>query len=566
MLARGWDLSERENQSSNSMKRVRKPVLRSLFMLSFSAMPALPGWQQAMAATYPATILADNPVAYYRLEETSGTTAFDSSGHLFDATYTPNSSSVYPTLGLPGITTNSVGFHGGTSGNADHVLIPFHPELSPALPDGQHGAPFSAECWVMSTTHPADYAVPLSMFGSYADPPPFNNASGWNFYQTGPPSGGTSFWVLNMKNGAFLSAATVPIALLQWYHLAVTFDGSTVTFYVNGVSRGTTSGITGYFANPSHNGQIGAGANTGFLPFTGNVDEVAFYTNALSLAQVQSHYQTGTNSFRAPPTPPAFVQQPVSTTNFAGTTASFSAVVSGTAPLYYQWKRGGVRISGATNSVYSLLATYPADDGATFSLTVTNSVGTNNSDVVTLTVLTNLDVLYPPFSITRNVGSKAAFRTVATGAIPLGYQWYKISGVVTSVIPGATNDILWLNSVQLADDQSQYFARITNAFTSVDSDAATLTVQARPVTVPITGYAKVIAADSPVALLRLDEGTGSLKAVDAFGSFDGNLLDKCRPVFRTKPTPHWRFPAARWFLFRMPSRSILQAIGRRKRG
>ena len=42
----------------------------------------------AFAATYASTVLADSPVAYWRLSETSGTSAADSSGNSHGGTYT----------------------------------------------------------------------------------------------------------------------------------------------------------------------------------------------------------------------------------------------------------------------------------------------------------------------------------------------------------------------------------------------------------------------------------------------------------------------------------------------
>jgi hypothetical protein len=50
-----------------------------------------------LLSTYSTVILGDHPAAYYRLGETSGTTAFDSSGNSHDGTYLGG-----PTLGLPG--------------------------------------------------------------------------------------------------------------------------------------------------------------------------------------------------------------------------------------------------------------------------------------------------------------------------------------------------------------------------------------------------------------------------------------------------------------------------------
>ncbi|MCU0782567.1 MAG: DUF2341 domain-containing protein [Verrucomicrobia bacterium] len=67
--------------------------------------------------------------------------------------------------------------------------------------------------------------------------------------------------------------------------------------------------------------------------------------------------------------------------------ASFSVTATGAAPLAYQWRRGGVNIGGATSSSYTLSPTsVAADNGAQFSVVVTNASGSVTSAVATLTV------------------------------------------------------------------------------------------------------------------------------------------------------------------------------------
>ncbi|HTI69373.1 MAG TPA: LamG-like jellyroll fold domain-containing protein [Candidatus Limnocylindria bacterium] len=468
-------------------------------------------------ASYPDLILTSHPVAYYRLEEAAdAVTAVDSTDNHFDGTYVYGQdplSVTYPQLGQPGIDINSALFKISTP--TSFVDLPYQPDMSPTLPDGLHGGPFSVECWAEPTTQPSDYSVPLSNFGAYSTGA-YGNASGWNFYQTPGPS---SSWNFNLKNGAFLGSG-VTIELTKWYYLAATFDGSTAVFYVNGVQVGSQGGIAGYLSNPQYNAQIGAGDNTGFLPFAGGVDEVAFYTNVLSSADIAAHYAEGTNSFRAVATPPVFLQEPASLTNYAGFTVTFSSVVSGTAPLSYQWKRAGDPIPGATNSSYSFQAAYPGDDGATFSLTVTNSIGSANAGPVTLTVLTNLNILGAPFSIARNEGSYAAFRVGVTGAGPISYRWSKNS----TPLSGETNATLWLPGVSLADDGATYAVTLTNPFVSTNL-TATLNVHPRAATAPSTPYSLLVAADHPVAYWRLDGAADSAAAVDTAGSFDGTFFD-----------------------------------------
>jgi hypothetical protein len=474
-------------------------------------------------------VLGDNPVAYYRLEELPGAiTAADATANAFDAIYTydldTNSLPDYPLLGLPGIDTNSilVRLYTDSLSVVHHgfVTIPFHPELSPVTGDGQHGAPFSAECWIKPLTQPADYSIPLAMFGKYEQSQPYGNASGWNFYQSPGPS---SYWIFNVKNGPFAQASTVLIQPLAWYHLAATFDGSTFIFYINGAPQITSGGWTTYLADHNFDGQIGAGDNTGFLPFNGDVDEVAFYTNVLSAAQILNHYQVGTNSFSGRPFPPLILSDPASITVSSGSTAKFTVVVDGATPLTYKWLRNGSPISGATTNPLSFTANYATDNGATFSVGLSNSFGNITSAVATLSVVGTLSIDHSPFSITRTAGSNsmAAFRVAASGATPISYQWYKVSGSTTSIIAGATSDTLWISNLQVADSGNAYFAHVTNAFVVTNSDQATLTINPRTVNVSLNGYAKIVVADRPTAYWRLDETTGASVATDAVGSFDG---------------------------------------------
>jgi hypothetical protein len=183
---------------------------------------------------------------------------------------------------------------------------------------------------------------------------------------------------------------------------------------------------------------------------------------------------------------------------------------------------GSGPIPNATNASYSLVSHYPGDDGAGYFVTVSNAIGVTESDIATNYVSTDIVIEGPPFSITRNVGSHAAFRVAAVGALPIGYQWSASTdgGTTFQALPGQTGDTLWLTNVQLSASGNQYAVIVTNPFTSY-SNSATLTVQPRAVNVPLTGYAAIVAADNPVAYWRLDEPTGSTNAVDAVGSFDG---------------------------------------------
>jgi hypothetical protein len=93
-----------------------------------------------------------------------------------------------------------------------------------------------------------------------------------------------------------------------------------------------------------------------------------------------------TLTVNAAPVAPAIMTQPASQTVTAGQTATFTAAATGTAPLSYQWKKSGATISGATSLSYTTPATTSLDNGAQFTVVVSNTVGSATSNAATLTV------------------------------------------------------------------------------------------------------------------------------------------------------------------------------------
>ncbi len=80
--------------------------------------------------------------------------------------------------------------------------------------------------------------------------------------------------------------------------------------------------------------------------------------------------------------PPTITVQPQSKSVSAGNNATFSVTATGTAPLAYQWKFNGDDIPGATNSIYTFLATSTSQSGA-YSVTVSNeavALGADEAD------------------------------------------------------------------------------------------------------------------------------------------------------------------------------------------
>src|SRR5262249_32842660 len=129
--------------------------------------------------------------------------------------------------------------------------------------------------------------------------------------------------------------------------------------------------------SPAWIGSAGSYTNsfTGTV-WSGTIDELAIYTNALSASAILAHYSMlvyGTN------TAPVVLSAPSAVTIFIGAankTAAFSVPAEGTLPLSYQWQSNGIPIQGATSPTLVIPNT-TASSSANYSVTVINPVGTN---------------------------------------------------------------------------------------------------------------------------------------------------------------------------------------------
>jgi len=83
---------------------------------------------------------------------------------------------------------------------------------------------------------------------------------------------------------------------------------------------------------------------------------------------------------------PAFVVQPVSVTNQAGSTVTFTGNVAGTGPLSYQWFFSGGSIPAVTTNATLTLTNVTSGEAGTYWLVAANGYGSATSQVVSLTL------------------------------------------------------------------------------------------------------------------------------------------------------------------------------------
>jgi Concanavalin A-like lectin/glucanases superfamily len=227
--------------------------------------------RQSGAAAYKAAVKASNPLAYWQLNETKGSSsAADSSGNGNTGTYLNN-----PKLGGSGPFSGakSVKFSG-----TNHAEMAFKPAKGSNPVTGS----FSVEAWVQASGNALDEARTIvssrTPNGEYSFD--LSLAPG----QLHVDVGNGSLWLTN-------SYVKYAWSIGSWYDLVVTVNGGTLTYYVDGNQVGTaTYSGSPLFMDHKHVFQIGDSTRYTTGEFDGNIAQVSIYNQALTPAQVAAHW------------------------------------------------------------------------------------------------------------------------------------------------------------------------------------------------------------------------------------------------------------------------------------
>ena len=189
----------------------------------------------------------------------------------------------------------------------------------------------------------------------------------------------------------------------DWHQVVVTKTGSTVIFYIDGAAFP----VPAY--DPSFNfgtgAAIGARADNQDGCFFGTIDEVSFYSRALTPAEIQTAYGAGLSGKCLDSVPPTIVSQPRNTTVLVGGNLTLTVAAGGSPTLAYQWRFNGANLGAATNTSLVVSNVQFTNIGV-YSVVVSNPAGSVVSSNATLTVT------FPP--ATARIGSTNA---IAGGSV-----------------------------------------------------------------------------------------------------------------------------------------------------
>src|SRR5258708_341805 len=194
-----------------------------------------------------------------------------------------------------------------------------------------------------------------------------------------PKTGGSSSGSLVVASDASDPALTLPLSGTSIAGPSITTEpanqsvavGQKATFDVIATGSGTLS----YQWNKNAIAIAGETLASYTTPASTNPDSGASFTVTVSDAAGSATSNAAPLTVTAAPVAPSITGQPLSKSVTAGQTATFAVTATGTATLAYQWKKNGAAISGATSASYTTPTATTSDNGAQFTVTVTNSAG-----------------------------------------------------------------------------------------------------------------------------------------------------------------------------------------------
>jgi len=220
---------------------------------------------------------APGPVGYWNFDEKTGTTTYDTSGNGLSGSFGNGSIPSYPTWA-----NGKVGGALSFDGTNDYVYVADNATLDPSVG-------MSLSTWIKLN------ALPSSGSKDYIIIDKWSGTGDQRSYEWDVLKADNKVYFYSTPDGTTTKTVTSDSALVTntWYHLEVTYDGTTIKMYVNGVQQSSTTTTTSIYPSTTNfvigGNDGGATAN----PFNGIIDDVRIYNYARTQKQVVSDMNAG---------------------------------------------------------------------------------------------------------------------------------------------------------------------------------------------------------------------------------------------------------------------------------
>lgn len=243
-------------------------------------------------SSYISAVLADNPLVFWEMQETSGTTAADSSPNGNAGTYSGPSA---PTLAQPGplVGSTSVQFANGyvSSTNNQYVISTNLFDPAGRLSAGDTGH-ISLECWLLIASGPpagsSGFASILGMVNQ-------NNAGANTPDMYVRWDGFGVAYAYPYVSGAQFSVGATQLFDGEWHHLVLVATDSGYMIYIDGRQDSPLTSLSGVLYNSFTGGStlkfaVGPWIAGGSYGVTGYIAFAAMYQSALSASRIATHF------------------------------------------------------------------------------------------------------------------------------------------------------------------------------------------------------------------------------------------------------------------------------------
>lgn len=212
-------------------------------------------------------------------------------------------------------------------------------------------------CWVYLTSNTANYIFTKQHLGVNT----WSTFSIGNYVSSGgnetTGTAGKIYW--HGQNGEIQAASTGVLAINTWYHVAVVFNSTTATFYINGVFDSTTNGnyTVGTDTSPTFTAiGLSPGSDYGL---NGSIGTFMYFTRNLSASEIATNYNALVRRYGLTPTANALaVTKRVSYNGTIYINGVFDEItLQGSTTSLREFNNGNITVSGGFDEVTGTLVT-----------------------------------------------------------------------------------------------------------------------------------------------------------------------------------------------------------------
>ncbi len=386
---------------------------------------------------YGKAVYQDGPDLYWRLGESSGTTAVDATGNSDSGTF---GSGV--TLGGPSAVSGTANTSVTLDGTGNGLISEATQSGSPTV--------FTTEAWFKTSSTTGGEII------GYGDQPT-GGSSSYDKHTYLDNSGHLNFGVYNNTTTVITSPNTYNDN--NWHQVDSVQDANGMRLYVDGVMVNSNT----IAQNQTYNGFWRVGGNTlngwpnqpANFSFTGSVDEVAVYSKALTSAQISSHYALGTGG------------TPLDTTAPSAPTA-LAATVSG--------QSVGLSWTGSTDNVAVTKYTVYRSSTSGFTPSAATNVGTVTSGTTYTDAAPGVGTWYYVVTASDAAGNESAASTQASATV-LDTTAPSAPTALAATVSGQSVGLSWTGSTDnVAVTKYTVYRSSTSGFTpSAATNVGTVT-------------------------------------------------------------------------------------------